>query len=89
MSKEVEPIYNDTSFLVLLFKAGLGIFITQITVLYLSSAAVESRVSAKYKNRNQERIVNKVLGADDDTAFTKPDINITPPTEKKPKTSKT
>jgi hypothetical protein len=57
MSKEVEPVYSDTSFIFLLLKVGVGIFVTQVVVQYLSSGAIERAISEKYKNKNQERIV--------------------------------
>jgi hypothetical protein len=61
MSKEVEPVFNDTSFLVLVFKVGLWVFVSQVIVLYLSQSAVERKISMEYKNKNQERIVDRVL----------------------------
>jgi uncharacterized oligopeptide transporter (OPT) family protein len=61
MSKEVEPIYNDTSFIFLLLKVGVGIFVTEVVVLYLAHGAVERNISERYKNKNQERIVSRVL----------------------------
>lgn len=60
MSKEVEPIYNDTSFMFLLLKVGVGTFISQVVIQYLVSGSIERSVADKYKNKNQERIVARV-----------------------------
>jgi len=74
MSKEVEPIYNDTSFMFLLLKAGIWIFIVEVGVLYLSAGALEKQISSEYKNKNQERIINLVTEHDATTVGMVPEL---------------
>lgn len=60
MHKEVEPVYNDTSFWTLLVKTGIWSFISLTIILYVHSGAIERNVELQYKDKNKDQIIQRV-----------------------------
>lgn len=61
MHNEIEMVYEDTSFLMLLFKAGIWSFVASLFVVFLHNKAIESNIANKYKDTDKERLMSTIV----------------------------
>lgn len=60
MHNEVDPRYEDTTFLTLVVKIGVWSFIAVGAINFISHGAIENSVSSLYQNKNQKQTIEKI-----------------------------
>ena len=66
MRNEVEMVYDDTSFVMLIFKAGIWGLISTLLFVFLHNKAIEMDISGGYKDKNKERLIDTILSSQKD-----------------------